>query len=121
MSWSVTINDLDTIVELPRELIETIGKDNILYARDALFAFDLAKASGLVSATLSGGRTPSPYGGPDSVVISVVGFDSRKEGHAVPPSGRNFNLEMKRVIASGPDEYEDDYNQAWHAPYEGEE
>lgn len=103
MSWSVTVNDLDKTSMLPGTALDTAGKDNPAYRDDAITAFKAAKRAGLVSATLSGGRTPSPYGGPDSVVISVVGFDSRAVGHAVPPPG-DFNASMRATILAGPDE-----------------
>lgn len=83
MSWSITIEDLDKIRELPFAQLARIGSDNPAYSDDARLLLTAAIACGLVSATLSGGRTPSPYGGPDTVVMSIVGFDSHREGHAV--------------------------------------
>lgn len=83
MSWSITVEDLDKINELPAAQLARVGSDNPAYSDDARLLLTVAVAAGLVSATLSGGRTPSPYGGPDTVVMSIVGFDSRAEGHAV--------------------------------------
>ncbi len=105
MSWSITINDLDQIEELPDELYDKACRDNTDYYGDANAAFNLAKQAGLVSATISGGRTPSPYGGPDTVVVSVVGFNNRNVGHAVPPiAARDFNGTVLSNILSGPDD-----------------
>lgn len=107
MSWSVTVNDLDTVDELPEFTYQKISEDNPDYDRDSRAAFTAAKSAGLASATLSGGRTPSPYGGPDTVVISIVGFSDRREGHAVPPfARRDFNAQVIDTILSGPDEEE---------------
>ena len=134
MSWSITINDLDQIEKLPAEKYAVLAKDNPAYESDARAAFKLAKRIGLVSATISGGRTPSMYGGPDSVAVSIVGFDSRREGHAVPPAiGHNFNDAVLANIYGGPDpesefndsddyvEDDEPYPAMWHAPYEGEQ
>jgi len=109
MSWAITINDLDKIEELPDELYDKACRDNREYYGDANAAFNLAKEAGLVSATISGGRTPSPYGGPDSVVVSIVGFNSRAEGHAVAPmAARDFNRATMDNILAGPDDGEDE-------------
>lgn len=104
-SWSITVNDLDQIEELPEDIfLKACGEDAELQS-DAHSAFISAKERGLVSATISGGRTPSPYGGPDTVVISIVGFNNRSEGHAIPPiTGRDFNSTMVSTILAGPDE-----------------
>jgi hypothetical protein len=110
MSWSLTIDDLENSDEIPEHYLEKLGGDNPVYRSDAAFAYDLAKAVGLVSATISGGRTPHMYGGPDTVTISVVGFDSHKEGHAV---ARIFNETMRQRILDGPDTFEVDYTD-WH-------
>lgn len=103
MSWSVTIDDLDTIDPAnPRldQVLRKLSEDNPAYENDARQAFRAARASGLVSATLSGGRTPSPYGGPVSVVIAITGFDSRAVGHAV---AKPFYQQTRENIAAGPD------------------
>lgn len=108
MSWSVTINDLDTVDELPEYTYQKLSEDNPDYDGDSRAAFMAAKSAGLVTATLSGGRTPSPYGGPDSVVISIVGFSDRREGHAVPPiARRDFNAQVIDNILAGPDPEEE--------------
>lgn len=107
MSWSIRINGLDTLDELPEDSLLEASKDNEAYRDDAIAAFDAAKRAGLVSATISGGRTPSPYGGPDTVVLSVIGFDSHAQGHAVPPHSEAMS-DMERIMLSnilyGPDE-----------------
>lgn len=111
-SWSITVNDLDQIEELPGHVYDTACGDDAELQGDALAAFVSAKERGLVSATISGGRTPSPYGGPDTVIISVTGFNNRNEGHATPPPiARDFNASMVTTILTGPDpesEPEDD-------------
>lgn len=114
MSWSVTIDDIDSIPEdIPEGLhavFAKLGEDNPAYTRDAEFLFATARAAGLVSCTLSGGRTPSPYGGPDSVVLAIVGFDSRAEGKAVAKSlpSPGFYNQMRATILSGPDTPEEE-------------
>lgn len=111
MTWAITINDLDKIDELPSEIYDKACGENVEYQGDALGAFVTAKERGLVSATISGGRTPSPYGGPDTVIISIVGFNNHNEGHAVPPmAARDFNSEVLRNIGAGPDDEEDEYD-----------
>lgn len=101
MSWSVTLNDLEDMTELPEETLRKISEDNPAYRDDALVAFKTVNEMGLVSATLSGGRTPSPYGGPDTVVLSIIGFSDHRVGHAVE---KNFNETMRQTIYWGPDD-----------------
>jgi hypothetical protein len=109
MSWAITVNDIDKIEELPDTLYDMACRENPDYYGDANAAFNLAKQAGLVSATISGGRTPSPYGGPDTVVVSIIGFDNRNEGHAVPPiAARDFNSTVLRNIMEGPDDEDAD-------------
>lgn len=116
MSWSITINDLDTIEQLPDEVYDSACADHEEYRDDAEFAFMTAKGRELVSATISGGRTPSPYGGPETVVICVTGFTSHAEGHAVPPmTARSFNDSVLDNIYVGPDA-EDDPDGFWESP-----
>lgn len=102
MSWAVTVNDLATIDELPLQILQKLSWDNPLYLDDANLAFRIAKAANLDSATLSGGRTPSPYGMPDTVVISVVGFDGPIPGE-IGVRARDFNAAKIDTILSGPD------------------
>lgn len=119
-SWSITVNDLDQIDTLPGEIYDKACGDDAELQGDALAAFVSAKERGLVSATISGGRTPSPYGGPDTVVITVVGFNNRNEGHAVPPmSGRDFNSTMVSTILAGPDEETEPENDEYDDAYPG--
>jgi len=98
MSWSVTVNDLSTVEELPPQIIDKIGWDNPKYKEDAQLAFFVAKSCELDSVTLSGGRTPSPYGGPDNVVITIIGFDGTSGIRA-----RDFNMSVLDNIFTGPD------------------
>lgn len=115
MSWAITINDLDTLDQLPDEIYDSACAENPEYDGDARFAFNLAKERGLVMATISGGRTPSPYGGPDTVTVSIVGFNNRNEGHAVPPlHSRDFNQAVMDAIRFGPDPDEDEIEPYWN-------
>jgi hypothetical protein len=115
-TWSITINDLDQISELPADVYDKACGNDAELQGDALGAFVTAKERGLVSATIAGGRTPSPYGGPDTVTISIVGFNNRNEGHATAPiAGRNFNATMVDTILAGPgkDDFDPD---TWEYP-----
>ena len=118
MSWSVSLNDLQQMTDgLPDDVLATLSRDNPLYEADAGLAFECARQAGLVSAGLSGGRVPSPYGGPDTVTISIVGFSDERLSHAVPPVypdahmpapqwagyGESFYETMARTIHAGPD------------------
>lgn len=94
MSWSVTLDDIGRMTEgLPDSILASVSRDNPEYETDAGLAFECAKQAGLKSATLAGGRTPSPYGGPDTVVISIVGFTN----------GDSFNEMMVKTITSEAD------------------
>lgn len=108
MSWALTIDNLQDMLILPLNKLEDISTDNPEYEHDAQLAFAMAKQAGLVSATISGGRTPSPYGGPATVVIAVSGFDSTAIGHAVPQDGRDFRAAMTSTVLCGPDEEENE-------------
>lgn len=103
MSWSVTFDSLDDLENLPDEVTAKLAEDNEAYSSDAVLAFTLAKDAGLTKVTLSGGRTPSPYGGPDCVVVSVLGFTDNREAHAVP---KPFFDEVRANIFEGPDDDE---------------
>jgi hypothetical protein len=128
MSWQITVNDIDRIADgAADDVLATVGSDNPEYIYDATLALVCARDAGLVSATLSGGRTPSPYGGPDTVVISVIGFSDRRVSHAVPPQvppnqetspaelmpgywpdeSFGFYDTMARTILAGPDKEDD--------------
>lgn len=107
MSWAITINDLDSIEQLPDEVYDRACSEHPEYRDDAEFAFMTAKGRGMVMATISGGRTPHMYGGAETIVIAVTGFDSHAEGHAVPPvAARDFNQSVLDNIWLGPDEDE---------------
>lgn len=94
MSWSVTLNELAEMTHLPEETLSKIGEDNPEYMNDAVIAFKMAKESKLATVTISGGRTPSPYNGPDYVVIAITGLVPGAAGKAVG----NFNDEMQSMI-----------------------
>jgi hypothetical protein len=99
LSWSVTVNNLQDFQGLTLETQERFASDHPAYPRDAQLALDMAKTAGLKSAMLSGGRTPSPYGEDEIVLISVSGS----------PSNNDFLSEMRSIIASGPDKDTDIY------------
>lgn len=93
MGWSVTVENLQDFGKFTLETEEYFASQHPAYPRDAQLALDIARASGLKSAALSGGRTPSPYGGDEIVLISVSGSASNSD----------FVSEMRGVIAAGPD------------------
>ena len=95
--WNVTVNDLQSFEKFTLDTEEQFANQNAAYPRDAAQALALARAVGLKSATLSGGRTPNPYGGDEVVVISVSGS----------PAHADFLSEMRGIIASGPDKGSD--------------
>lgn len=92
MSWSVEVDDIQTRDRLPTEVEEYFASQHPSYPRDAQAALDLARAVGLKSGMLSGGRTPNPYGGDEIVDISVRGT----------PVYKDFLSEMREIIAQGP-------------------
>ena len=94
MSWAVTVNDIENYEGFPLDLQEFFVSQHASYPRDATLALTVAKLAGLRSATLSGMRTPNPYGGDEIVDISVRGT----------PLYKDFLLEMREIIASGIDE-----------------
>ena len=94
MSWCVTVNDVQERDELPLDKQEFFASQHASYPRDAAVALALAKAAGLRSATLSGARTPNPYGGDEIVDISVRGT----------PVYTDFLREMRELVTSGPGE-----------------
>ena len=99
MSWSVTVNDISKMTDgLPDSILAQVSRDNPMYETDAGLAFEAAKQAELDSACISGGRTPSPYGGPDTVVISVVGFAATPDDE-----GTQFNETMTKTITSEAD------------------
>jgi hypothetical protein len=97
VSWSVTVNGLQDYEKFTLETEEVFASLHPSYPRDARLALQMAKAAGLKSAMLAGGRTPNPYGGDEVVLISISGF----------PAHSDFLSEMREVIASGPDEGSD--------------
>jgi hypothetical protein len=92
MSWSVTVNNLEEYEGFPIETQEFFASNHPSYPRDAANALAIAKQLGLRSATLSGCRTPNPYGGDEIVDVSVRGT----------PIYIDFLREMREIIATGP-------------------
>lgn len=93
MSWSITVNNIPEFEGFDLELQEMFSSQHPSYARDANDALLLARMIGLKSATLCGARTPNPYGGDEIVDVSVRGT----------PIYQDFLLEMREIIAQGPD------------------
>lgn len=95
MSWCITINDLPSfdLSMVDPEWVEASLSQHICYFDDFSRALGVAKATGLRSVTLAGGRTPNPVTGDEIITISILGM---KEG-------TDFTGEMKRIIGSGPD------------------
>lgn len=104
MSWSVTVNDIDSYQDFPLELQEFFVSQHPSYPRDATTALAMAKLLGLKSATLTGMRTPNPYGGDEIVDVSVRGT----------PLYQDFLHEMREIIAAGIDN-ESDLARHWAA------
>jgi hypothetical protein len=94
MSWSVTVNNLQEYDGFDLETQQLIASQHAAYVRDADLALALARAAGLMSATLSGGRTPNPYTGDEITDISVRGTTGSSD----------FLSEMRDIITSGPGE-----------------
>jgi len=92
VSWCVTVNNIPEYTEFPVETQEFFAGIHPSYPRDAIQALALAKLCGLKSATLSGCRTPNPYGGDEIVDVSVRGT----------PIYNDFLSEMREIIATGP-------------------
>jgi len=112
MSWSITINDLDKIGKLSDDVYDKACSEHPAYRADAEAAFKIAKDRCFPSACISGGRTPHMYGGPETVTISIVGFDGNWDNaKAVPPN--DFNETMRSRILDGPDIPGGDYEGFW--------
>jgi hypothetical protein len=104
MSWSVTVNDVANYEGFPLDLQEFFASQHPSYPRDAEQALETARVLNLKSATLTGMRTPNPYGGDEIVDVSVRGT----------PLYKDFLLEMREIIASGIDG-ESDLARHWAA------
>lgn len=94
MSWSFTINDVVQGFEIPPAVIEEFRRENEAYPADMELALKLAQEIGMKTATLTGYRTPSPYGGPDSIGVSVMGTIE----------GSDWFRHVKANIEAGPDQ-----------------
>ena len=79
MSWSITINNLKEYEGFPHDVIEQMITQHLAYGADMNLALKAAKAMSLSSCTLSGGRTPNPYGDDETVVITITGFSKAKD------------------------------------------
>jgi hypothetical protein len=94
MSWSVTVDNLsESSLRLPPDIEEYIGSQHPLYLSDLELAFEMAKRLGFASATLTGMRTPNPYGDDEVVDVSVRGLMVAKD----------FNATVKSIVEAGPD------------------
>lgn len=92
MSWSVTVNNVQDFEDFELDTQEFFASQHPSYPRDATYALTIAKLLGLRSATLSGGRTPNPYGGDEIVDVNVRGT----------PIYQDFIAEMTEIIRHGP-------------------
>lgn len=92
MSWSVTFNEIHKDTAIPADVVEGMLTQHIQYGVDMMAALSLAKIVGMKSGTLTGMRTPNPYGGPEVIDISIRGF--------VEPT--DFNEQIKRILGTGP-------------------
>jgi hypothetical protein len=94
MSWSITINNLPDYAGFTTDVIEQMLTQHMAYPADMALALEVARKAGLASASLSGGRTPNPYGDDEVVIITVTGMGAAQD----------FESAMRRNIAAGPDE-----------------
>lgn len=74
MSWSVIVQDVQSFERFDEPTTQKLVSSHIMYPFDANQALIAAKQAGLKSATLSGSRTPNPYGSDEVCTISIVGF-----------------------------------------------
>lgn len=93
MSWSVVVQDIPSFERFDSTVIEKLVSSHIMYPFDADTALVAAKQAGLKSATLSGSRTPNPYGRDEVCTISIVGF----------VEATDFITTMQRIVVK-PDE-----------------
>jgi hypothetical protein len=93
MSWSFTIDEVVQDFVIPAPLVEEFLRMHPMYPQDMQLALDLAVKAGFRSAVCTGFRTPSAYGGPDTIGITVMGL-------AEPVS---FNAHVLSNIMEGPD------------------
>jgi hypothetical protein len=94
MSWSFTVNHIMQEFELDDTLLASMEALHPEYPHDMKLTLGLAKMAGLRSGTLAGGRTSSPYGGPEVILLTVTGTAEPADWHDT----------MKANIAAGPDE-----------------
>ena len=92
MSWSVTLNDITAETAIPQDVFERMLTQHLTYAEDMILALDVAKKARFKSATLTGFRTPNPYGGDEVAEITVRGFTE----------SRDLNEQMLGIIKMGP-------------------
>lgn len=93
MSWSITVLDVQHYEGFTHDIVEQMLTQHPQYPADMALALEVAKKAGLASASLSGGRTPNPYGDDETVVITVTGMATQLD----------FDAAMRRNIAAGPD------------------
>jgi hypothetical protein len=94
MSWSATVTDPETYKNFDLQTVEKFNSENSAYPFDANLALEVAQRLGLKSATISGGRTPTPGSNDEVVVVCITGtVDST-----------DFLETVKRAIMEGPDE-----------------
>jgi hypothetical protein len=104
MSWAFTLNGAVEDYQLDPALTGLFGTINEAYPADMELGLRLAKDMGLKTANISGFRTPSPYGGPDTIGVNVVGTIEAEDWFGY----------VKANIAAGPEP-------GAHGPVAGEE
>ena|SRR5579871_1611710 len=94
MSWSFTLNGSVQDYKLPLWLIQDGLRGHAAYPGDMQLGLDMARQMNLKSATITGYRTPNPYGGPETVSITVLGFHDAVD----------MNDLIRAIVTSGPEE-----------------
>lgn len=98
MSYSLTINNVQTYPGFDEKLIEDMLRTNPRYPEMMNAGVMTAVHLGMASAVITVMATPNPYGDDEVVDISVRGM----------MSGVSFQDAMKKIIAAGPQAAEAD-------------
>ena len=93
MSWSFTVNGSVQDFKLTPAVTGEFELLNPAYPADMELALYVARSMGMKTATCTGFRTPSPYGGPDTIGVNVMGTVEASD----------WFDHVKRNIQSGPD------------------
>lgn len=95
MSWSITVNNLQQDWEqvFREDIVASFLSQHPEHFGDLRAAVEAARSMKLSAATLAGGRTPSPYDGNETVVLTITGVTV----------GTDYNTTMRKIIGTGPD------------------